>query len=169
MGIHSEKVVSAQVPFSLSELRKRFDSTYRRILSLQRILTLLGPLHKSTILTKPCHLSSAAHRGSLGDSAVRMSHNPLYCLELFEQFFFLGSFNLFRCSVVQICSKSNSTLLITPLPGGIAMQLPLDLDDSSLSLPPDQLEAKVNLLDAEGWNRTLSLHGSAITRGAAAV
>lgn len=43
------------------------------------------------------------------------------------------------------------------------MQLPLDLDDSSTSLPSDQLEAKVNLLNAEGWNRTLSLHGSAIT------
>lgn len=44
------------------------------------------------------------------------------------------------------------------------MQLPLDLDDSSLSLPPDQLEAKVNLLDVRGWNPEFSLRGSAIMR-----
>jgi hypothetical protein len=44
------------------------------------------------------------------------------------------------------------------------MQLPLDLDDSCLSLPHDQLEAKVSLLDAGGWNRGFYLHGSSITR-----
>ena len=44
------------------------------------------------------------------------------------------------------------------------MQLPLDLDDSSLSLPQDQLEATVNLLDESGWSRTRSFRGSAFTR-----
>jgi hypothetical protein len=44
------------------------------------------------------------------------------------------------------------------------MQLPLDLDDSCLSLPHNQLEAKVNLLDAGGWDRGFSLRGSAIMR-----
>ena len=44
------------------------------------------------------------------------------------------------------------------------MQLPLDLDDSSLSLPQDQLEAAVNLLDEDGWNRAFSIRGSAMIR-----
>jgi hypothetical protein len=45
-----------------------------------------------------------------------------------------------------------------------SMQLPLDLDDSCLSLPHDQLEGIVNLLDAAGWNREFSIHGCAFTR-----
>ena len=44
------------------------------------------------------------------------------------------------------------------------MQLPLDISDSSLSLPHDQLEAMVNLLDAGGWNPVPSIRGSALTR-----
>lgn len=46
------------------------------------------------------------------------------------------------------------------------MQLPLDLDDVCLRLPPDQLEAVVNLLDADGWNRQHSIRGAARTRAA---
>ena len=44
------------------------------------------------------------------------------------------------------------------------MQLPLDLDDSCLSLPHDQLVTAVNLLDEHGWNRALSIRGAARTR-----
>ena len=44
------------------------------------------------------------------------------------------------------------------------MQLPLDLDDRSLSLPQNQLEAAVNLLDESGWAREPSLRGSAVMR-----
>ena len=45
-----------------------------------------------------------------------------------------------------------------------SMQLPLDLDDSCLSLPHDQLEATVNMLDAGGWSRSFSIHGSVFVR-----
>ncbi len=45
-----------------------------------------------------------------------------------------------------------------------AMQLPLDLDDSCLRLPHDQLVAAVNLLDANGWNQAYSIPGAALTR-----
>jgi hypothetical protein len=44
------------------------------------------------------------------------------------------------------------------------MQLPLDINDSCLSLPHDQLEAMVNLLDAGGWNPVPSIRGPALTR-----
>jgi hypothetical protein len=44
------------------------------------------------------------------------------------------------------------------------MQLPLDISDSCLSLPQDQLEAMVGHLDAGGWNQVPSIRGPALMR-----
>jgi hypothetical protein len=44
------------------------------------------------------------------------------------------------------------------------MQLPLDISDSCLSLPHDQLEAMLNLLDTDGWNPVPSIRGPALMR-----
>jgi len=44
------------------------------------------------------------------------------------------------------------------------MQLSLDISDSCLSLPRDQLEATVDLLDAGGWNPVPSIRGPALMR-----